>query len=113
MHVEDVARAITMTLRAPIDLVAGEVFNVGDDPQNYTLGRCRRLINKQVPDARIISDETFVDKRNYRVCLKRSDPGSDLNPPGPSNAALRRSSRSCVPTRSATNRCRTTATFSI
>jgi nucleoside-diphosphate-sugar epimerase len=65
VHVEDVARALTMTLRAPIDLVAGEVFNVGSDAQNYTLGEVAELI------AEITSDDTFVDKRNYRVSFEK------------------------------------------
>jgi nucleoside-diphosphate-sugar epimerase len=71
VHVEDVARAITMTLRAPIGLVAGEVFNVGSDAQNYTLGDVAELINRQAPDAEIVSDETFLDKRNYRVSFEK------------------------------------------
>jgi len=71
VHVEDVALAITMTLRAPIDLVAGEVFNVGSDAQNYTLGDVAELINRQAPDAEIMSDDTFLDKRNYRVSFEK------------------------------------------
>jgi nucleoside-diphosphate-sugar epimerase len=71
VHVQDVARAITMTLRAPIELVAGEVFNVGSDAQNYTLGEVAELIKRQAPDAEILSDETFLDKRNYRVSFEK------------------------------------------
>jgi dTDP-D-glucose 4,6-dehydratase len=71
VHVEDVAQAITMTLRSPIDLVAGEVFNVGSDAQNYTLGDVAEFINRQAPDAEIMSDDTFVDKRNYRVSFEK------------------------------------------
>jgi nucleoside-diphosphate-sugar epimerase len=71
VHVEDVAQAVAMTLRAPVDLVAGEVFNVGSDTQNYTLGEVAELIRRQVPDAEITSDETFVDKRNYRVSFEK------------------------------------------
>ncbi len=71
VHVVDVARAITMTLRAPTDLVAGEAFNVGSDAQNYTLGDVAELINRQVPDAEIMSDDTFVDRRNYRVSFAK------------------------------------------
>jgi nucleoside-diphosphate-sugar epimerase len=71
VHVADVAQAITMTLRAPTDLVAGEAFNVGSDAQNYTLGDVAELINRQVPDAEITCDDTFVDKRNYRVCFAK------------------------------------------
>lgn len=71
VHVEDVARAITMTLQAPINLVAGDVFNVGSDAQNYQLGDVAELINGQVPEAKIVSDETFVDRRNYRVSFNK------------------------------------------
>jgi nucleoside-diphosphate-sugar epimerase len=71
VHVEDVARAITMTLRAPLDLVAGEAFNIGSDAQNYTLGQIAELIQRQVPDAEITSDDNFVDKRNYRVSFAK------------------------------------------
>lgn len=71
VHVEDVALAITMTQQAPIDLVAGEVFNVGSDAQNYTLGDVAELINRQAPEAEIMSDETFLDRRNYRVSFEK------------------------------------------
>jgi nucleoside-diphosphate-sugar epimerase len=71
VHVEDVARAIVLTLDAPIELVAGEAFNVGSDTQNYTLGRVAELIKEQIPDAEIVSDDTFVDRRNYRVSFKK------------------------------------------
>jgi nucleoside-diphosphate-sugar epimerase len=71
VHVADVARAITMTLRASADLVAGEAFNVGSDAQNYTLAEVAELIHRQVPNAEITSDDTFVDKRNYRVSFAK------------------------------------------
>jgi nucleoside-diphosphate-sugar epimerase len=71
VHVSDVARAITMTLQAPTAIVAGEAFNVGSDAQNYTLGEVAELIQRQVPDAEITSDDTFVDKRNYRVSFAK------------------------------------------
>ena len=71
VHVEDVARAITMALQAPINLVAGQAFNVGSDEQNYTLGQVAELIKTQVPAAKITSDETVVDKRNYRVSFAK------------------------------------------
>lgn len=71
VHVEDVATAIMNTLQAPLALVAGEAFNVGSNAQNYTLGNVAKLVNKQVPEAKIISDDTFVDKRNYRVSFEK------------------------------------------
>jgi nucleoside-diphosphate-sugar epimerase len=71
VHVEDVATAIMKTLQAPLALVAGEAFNVGSDAQNYTLGDVAKLINKQAPEAKVVSDDTFVDKRNYRVSFEK------------------------------------------
>jgi nucleoside-diphosphate-sugar epimerase len=67
VHVDDVARAILITLQAPAEQVAGEVFNVGSDAQNLTLGDAADLIKQQVPTAEIVSDDTTVDRRNYRV----------------------------------------------
>jgi nucleoside-diphosphate-sugar epimerase len=71
VHVDDVALAIMMTLNAPVEQVAGESFNVGSDEQNYTLGELAELIRKRVPDARIISDPTSVDRRNYHVSFAK------------------------------------------
>jgi nucleoside-diphosphate-sugar epimerase len=71
VHVEDVARAIVMTLTAPVGLVGGQVMNVGSDSQNYTLGQIAALIKQQVPDATIVSDDTFSDRRNYRVSFQK------------------------------------------
>jgi nucleoside-diphosphate-sugar epimerase len=71
VHVDDVARAIALTLQAPIRQVAGEAFNVGSDAQNYTLGEAAELIKRQVPQAQIVSDSTTVDRRNYRVCFAK------------------------------------------
>jgi nucleoside-diphosphate-sugar epimerase len=71
VHVDDVARAIMLTLQAPIKQIAGEAFNVGSDAQNYTLGDAALLIEQQVPEAKIVSDSSTVDRRNYRVCFAK------------------------------------------
>ncbi|NGX98524.1 MAG: NAD-dependent epimerase/dehydratase family protein [Candidatus Afipia apatlaquensis] len=71
VHVDDVARAIMTALTAPVERVAGEVFNVGSDTQNYTLGELAALIKAQVPDARVVSDDNCTDKRNYRVSFAK------------------------------------------
>ncbi len=71
VHVEDVARSIVMTLQAPVDLVAGETFNVGSDAQNHTLGDVAELIKSQAPETRVISDANCPDRRNYRVSFRK------------------------------------------
>jgi nucleoside-diphosphate-sugar epimerase len=71
VHVDDVAKAIVMALTAPVERVSGEVFNVGSDAQNYTLGELATLIKAQVPEARIVSDNTCLDRRNYHVSFAK------------------------------------------
>ncbi|MEW6642055.1 MAG: NAD(P)-dependent oxidoreductase [Pseudomonadota bacterium] len=71
VHVDDVARAIVLALTAPVERVAGEVFNVGSDAQNYTLGELANLIKAQVPEAEIVSDSACVDRRNYHVSFAK------------------------------------------
>ena len=71
VHVEDVARAIVMTLQAPVGLVANETFNVGSNDQNHTLGEVAGLIQSQVPEAKIVSDANCPDKRNYCVSFQK------------------------------------------
>jgi nucleoside-diphosphate-sugar epimerase len=71
VHVQDVARAIAMALRAPLDQIWGEIFNVGSDEQNYTLQRVAELIKLQAPAANILIEDKVSDKRNYRVSFAK------------------------------------------
>jgi nucleoside-diphosphate-sugar epimerase len=71
VHVEDVANAVVSALQAPLDTVANEVFNVGSDEQNYTLGETAQFIQSQLPQTQIVSEDGCPDKRNYRVSFKK------------------------------------------
>jgi nucleoside-diphosphate-sugar epimerase len=70
LHVDDVARAITEVLRAPVAIVSGEVFNVGDSRLNFTLSGIADKIAAHFPDTRIEQVENS-DRRNYRVNFDR------------------------------------------
>ncbi len=67
VHVDDAARAVLLVLQAPLGSVRNEIFNVGSDEQNATLGDIGRLVNKLVPDAEYIDSGLDGDRRNYRV----------------------------------------------
>jgi len=67
VHVEDVASAVARVLESPLEDIGGEVFNVGSDPQNKTLGQIGEMIHKQVPTADLIVGGADGDRRNYRV----------------------------------------------
>ncbi len=71
VHVEDAARAIVHTLDAPISQVAGEIFNVGSDNQNYTITQIAELVHQRVVDAKVDLDEGQADPRNYRVSFSK------------------------------------------
>jgi len=71
LHVDDAAESILLALQAPFESVAGEVFNVGSDAQNYTLGDMARVIHELVPEAKLIESEGSEDRRNYRVRFGR------------------------------------------
>ncbi len=67
VHVDDAARAVLMALQAPLASVRNEIFNVGSDEQNATLGDIGRLVNQVVPEAEYIDSGLDGDRRNYRV----------------------------------------------
>lgn len=67
VHVFDVARACVAVMDAPIDSVAGEVFNVGETDQNFQTVRIAQMVSDVLPytDVEVVPDDP--DKRSYRV----------------------------------------------
>jgi nucleoside-diphosphate-sugar epimerase len=66
IHVQDIARAFMTCLRAPTSLVAYEIFNVGSDQLNTSLGRLAIKIKEQIRDTQVDYVEN-TDHRDYRV----------------------------------------------
>lgn len=71
VHVSDAAKAVAMTVDAPIEVVGARTFNVGGDTMNLTLGDLGRLIQERVPGSRIVESDGDGDARNYRVRFTR------------------------------------------
>jgi nucleoside-diphosphate-sugar epimerase len=67
IHVNDIARAFLCCLEAPLKLVAGQVFNAGDDDANLTLRELGELVKKLVPGTVVTSRDNSLDRRSYRV----------------------------------------------
>ncbi len=67
VHVDDASLAVATALEAPIAVAGGEIFNVGSDDGNMTLGQVGRLIKSLVPTAELIASGSDGDRRNYRV----------------------------------------------
>ncbi len=67
VHVDDTAASLVAVLEAPIDVVRGQIFNVGSEDQNKTLGELGAMIQRQVPTAECVFSLGDKDRRNYRV----------------------------------------------
>ncbi|MAT14994.1 MAG: NAD-dependent dehydratase [Planctomyces sp.] len=67
VHTVDLARSIVMSLQAPLSKVGGEIFNVGDESQNYTLTQLGQIVKQMAPDAEFEEIRNDEDPRNYRV----------------------------------------------
>jgi nucleoside-diphosphate-sugar epimerase len=71
VHVEDAARSIMHVLAAPVDVVRGQVFNVGSDEQNYSIAMIGEMIQRCVPTAKMINKGDEVDPNNYKVSFTK------------------------------------------
>src|SRR3546814_18256222 len=49
VHIRDISAAVVGVLEAPREAVAGEIFNVGDDPQNYRVQEIAQLVARVFP----------------------------------------------------------------
>jgi len=80
VHVRDLARAIVMVLEARPALVQSQIYNVGDDRLNMTIGQLGELVQRTVRpyrDVQVTVQGGDQDRRNYRVSFDkiRSDLG--------------------------------------
>jgi len=66
-HVEDFAQIIRRVLEAPVDSVDFEIFNAGNDENNYTKRMIVDSVLKHVPSGKVVYQKEGKDRRNYRV----------------------------------------------
>jgi nucleoside-diphosphate-sugar epimerase len=71
VHVDDVATSIVLALAAPAETVAGQIFNVGSDENNYTLIQVAEMIERIVPSAEIVYLPKADAEANYRVSFEK------------------------------------------
>jgi nucleoside-diphosphate-sugar epimerase len=71
VHVRDAAGAIALVLEAPLDLVAGEVFNVGDTRENYRKLDLVELLRARFPNGKVDFVHKDEDPRDYRVSFEK------------------------------------------
>lgn len=74
VHVRDLARAIVMVLEAKRDIVQRQVYNVGDDELNLTIGDLGEIVRRTVSahrDVRVLTQQNGDDRRNYHVSFEK------------------------------------------
>lgn len=70
-HVRDIARAVMTVLSAPEDAVRGEVFNVGDNGQQFTKRMIVDEVSKHLISPKVTYRAGDTDPRNYRVSFDK------------------------------------------
>ena len=71
VHIEDISASIILTLEAPRDLVAGQVFNVGANSENLRKIDLAEMVQKHLPETEVEFVKRDVDPRSYRVDFTR------------------------------------------
>ncbi len=71
IHVRDVARIFSQTIREPINKVGGKIFNVGCDEQNYQIANLAKMVAGQLKNVELELTPDDADKRTYRVSFER------------------------------------------
>jgi len=71
VHVRDICAAICATLEAPVEVVANEVLNVGDDANNYQVRDIAEAVGRAFPNCRITFGDAGGDTRSYRVSFDK------------------------------------------
>jgi nucleoside-diphosphate-sugar epimerase len=74
VHVRDLARAIVTVLEARPTLVQSQIYNVGDDRLNLTIGQLGEraaAVVRQYRDVQVVVQDGLGDPRNYRVSFEK------------------------------------------
>jgi len=71
VHVRDAARGVRTVLEAPVEDVAGEVFNVGDTAENYRKLDLVELIRRETERGEVAFVHRTEDPRDYKVSFAK------------------------------------------
>lgn len=67
VHVLDISQAVHLSLTAPHDSIAAQVFNVGSNDQNYRVIEIAEIVAKEFPGCTLSVGAPSADNRSYRV----------------------------------------------
>jgi nucleoside-diphosphate-sugar epimerase len=67
VHVLDICQAVACALEAPREIVHNQIFNVGDNAQNYRVREIGEIVAKVFPNCALSFGTNTADNRSYRV----------------------------------------------
>jgi len=71
VHVLDICEAIYRSLVAPDEAVRGQVFNVGQNSENYRVREIAAIIGEEFPGCEVTTGPSGGDNRSYRVSFDK------------------------------------------
>ena len=71
VHIRDICNAVSEVLEAPVEAVSGEIFNVGDDSQNYRVRDIVEAVAAKFPGCSVAIGKNNGDNRSYRVSFQK------------------------------------------
>ncbi|MGI0086683.1 MAG: NAD-dependent epimerase/dehydratase family protein [Nitrosotalea sp.] len=71
LHILDAARAYLVVIKSPIEKVAGQIFNVGSDDQNYEIGTLAKEVGDSIGRKYEIEAKDTHDHRSYVASFKK------------------------------------------
>ena len=71
VHVEDICQAVVLALEAPREAVHNEIFNVGDDEQNYRIREIAAIVGQAFDGCTVTFGQPSGDNRSYRTSFEK------------------------------------------
>ena len=73
VHIDDISTAIISCLKAPSDAIAGKIFNVGTNSENYRVREIAEIVKQVFPECELTFGPSGADNRSYRVSFDKID----------------------------------------
>jgi len=71
VHVEDICHAVILALEAPREAVHNQIFNVGDDEQNYRIREIAAIVGQVFDGCTVTFGRPSGDNRSYRTSFAK------------------------------------------
>jgi nucleoside-diphosphate-sugar epimerase len=71
VHVSDISDAVACTLAAPRDAIHNQIFNVGDNKENYQVRDIAEIVARAFPQCALTFGPPSPDNRSYRVSFDK------------------------------------------